>query len=172
MNEHGLATSWALDLSVLPTVAGDRFFSHVNPYMRFCADNNAGLSLEVLEERSVLSLNGVFVDKVVSVEESMIIKPEEKISHDDVTSLLLISWETFGKRYHEEDSEYTGGGSHEEAFWRTALADVVWRQGQPFRAKPENSAQLASFRNEDEGPWRNICSTLFGMVVNQASFVT
>jgi hypothetical protein len=167
--------TWALDLTRYNYGIKRRpweWWKHSHRYKVFTSSGNRPLECASLSNDTVLSLKGVFVDKIVDV--GMVLGEEtwEDLSDGQLIQMIL-SWELLLDRFirsRQAGGAYVGGGSWCDAFWRTMLGDLVMEE---FPVRRAVNACRLEFHNFLQYQIRgSIHESLCDMVVNQAFFIT
>ena len=167
--------SWALDLVPYDYgIAGERpwsWWSHGQRYDKFAACGKRNLPDFDGEETS-----GIRVDTITVVGDVL-----GRETWDDLSDEMLIgtirSWEALLRRVVSEsqqsgglEGKYVGGGTIDDAFWRTMLGNLVL-YGYPSTTASETDRPAYDAFLE-RGERNRVYESLRDMVVNQAFFVT
>lgn len=165
--------SWVLDFAGTPDVETTNWWwDHSYRYQWFAADGNEPARCEVLQQKSVLGLHGVFLDKVAKVGSVLRRKRGEDVTNQRIIETIL-SWEAMVAKFMQTLPSGHYGTVWEDAFWRTIFGDLLMDEF-PRRRGVASDALLC----------KNFCSksgisTLWGLsrslhatILNSALFVT
>ncbi|KAK0617633.1 heterokaryon incompatibility protein-domain-containing protein [Immersiella caudata] len=167
--------SWALDLVPYDYgISGERpwsWWSHGLRYGKFTACGQHNLP-NFDGERS----SGIMVDEVAEVGEVLGREAWDDLS-DEMIIRTIRSWEALLRRVGlgwknscEPEDSYIGGGTIDDAFWRTMIGNLVlYRYPTTIAAEADRSAYDAFL---ERGERNQVYGSLRDMVVNQAFFVT
>jgi hypothetical protein len=168
---------WALDVSYISEWNTDWFHLYAWPW--YNAHGERPLDLDRVfsrweESRSILELEGVFVNAIEIVGEPSLYSRESRAEELQSRLKKLRSWELLAKEHIKrgtpESSElYPGGYTLREAFGRLMLGDLM-RDDEQWVDAPANEEDVESvYQSVDEG---NAYCTIRGMMNNQRFFIT
>jgi hypothetical protein len=167
--------TWALDLTRYNYGIKRRpwgWWQHSYRYEEFTAGGNRPLECASLSNDTVLSLTGVFVDKIADVGVVLGEETWEDLSDEQLIETIL-SWELLLDRFissRQAGGTYIGGGSWRDVFWRTMLGDLIMDEFPVSRAVIACQLEFQKFlQYQIRG---SIYESLSDMVVNQAFFIT
>jgi hypothetical protein len=168
----GLRT-WVLDLTRYPDSARRcwKWRNHSHRYSQFKADSGRRLTLESLENDTILSLVGVHVDEIAKVG-SVVTEVERGDLSDDQLNGIISEWEEMLNRHISEGatSPYPERATWTEAFWRALLGDMIMEEFPVRRATEADRKKYNAFRQTESQ--NDIYLSLRDMVVNQSFFIT
>ncbi|KAE9362635.1 hypothetical protein N431DRAFT_424407 [Stipitochalara longipes BDJ] len=167
--------TWALDLTCYDYGIKKRpweWWKHSHRYGYFYAGGSRPLECASLSNEKVLSLTGVFVDKITVVG---VVLGEETWGDLSDSRLIrtILSWEVLLHQFinsQKAGKTYVGGGSWVDAFWRTMLGDLVMKEfpiGRAVNACLFEFKKFLIYRTRS-----SIYQSLRDMVINQAFFIT
>ena len=167
---EGLPT-WAIDMVRCedPKKRAWSWHKQSHRYKKFSADGNESFQWESLNEGSVLSLKGVFVDKIVEIGQTISEDNWGDISDDEIIDVIL-AWEEMLARFVERHGTHVWSLSRENAFWRTMLGDLIMTEFPVRRVEDADHGGFIDFcknRSHNE-----VYLSVRDMVVNQAFFIT
>ncbi|KAM0420554.1 hypothetical protein ACHAPT_011723 [Fusarium lateritium] len=162
--------SWVFDMSVLDDGRSSNWFDLVRRYERFCASGNESLKMEVSDDERVLTLEGVYLDRVEHVSEVMADGSKESTGQD--FNDTLDAWEMLLNHVVQEKSLGASptGLSWKEVFCRTVVGDLIFAGTPARRVSEEDCGLFWQFRRDLElnETWRSVQQ----MVSRQAFFIT
>ncbi|KAM7212723.1 heterokaryon incompatibility protein 6, OR allele [Rhypophila decipiens] len=163
--------SWALDLVKYDYGCATRpwkWWNHSHRYDKFDASRGRAVDFDGDYAR------GIFFDYIADVGD--VLGPE---TWDDLSDQTLIqtvrSWESLLKKPTVSDQMgskgmYSGGGSTDDAFWRTMLGNLIMAEF-PVAA-PSNADRAKYDAFLETGIRTKVYNSLRDMVINQAFFIT
>jgi hypothetical protein len=168
----GLPT-WTLDLVRYPErkKRAWKWWNNSHRYREFLADGKMPFIWEPPRNNAVLSLTGLFVDKVSEVGE-ILTEDEWGDLSDDKLAHLISQWESILNRYvsRQSKTEYAVTESWHNAFYRTILGNLVMNEFPVRRVHSEDFHMVDEFRSILS---RNeIYLSLRDMIINQAFLIT
>ncbi|KIN02890.1 hypothetical protein OIDMADRAFT_118906 [Oidiodendron maius Zn] len=165
--------TWAIDLSLTPSAdTADWWWNHSHRYQRFAADGGETLQFKTLHGGSVLSLTGLYVDRVQEVgdvlrQETSQIIPEKRVME------IITTWEQIMRRCFEDldiGQEYPNGHSLVDAFGRTMIGDMIMEEFPRRRADAEDGRLVWQFVRK--GIRNEVYNSIYKMIVGQTFFIT
>ena len=165
--------TWAIDLSLAPsTDTADWWWNHSHRYQRFAADGGENFQFKTLHGGSVLSLTGLYVDRVQEVgdvlrQETSQVIPEKRVME------IITSWEQIMRRCFKDldiGQEYPNGHSLVDAFGRTMIGDVIMEEFPRWRADAEDGRLVWQFVRK--GIRNEAYNSIYKMIVGQTFFIT
>jgi hypothetical protein len=112
---NGLA-SWVMDWSLpCPTLESERF----DTLQMYNASGGRKSSIKLHQLHFLLDVSGIYFDNVVEV--------GDVSRHTQIAETVAVTrkWNLLVKDYEEVFPFYPGGGSYDDAFWRTLVGDLV-----------------------------------------------
>ena len=165
--------TWVLDLTRHPDSARRcwKWRNHSHRYNQFKADSGRRLTLESLENDTILSLVGVDVDDIAKVG-NVVTEVERGDLSDDRLNRIISEWEEMVNRHVSQGatSPYSGGTTWTEAFWKTLIGDIIMEEFPVRRATEADREKYKAFRHAKSQ--NDIYLSLRDMVVNQSFFIT
>jgi hypothetical protein len=168
----GLPT-WALDLVCYhdETKRAWKWWTHSQRYKMFSADGDIPFTWRSVNNDSVLSLNGVLVDKVSEVGKVLVEDNWGDIQDKQLIDLSF-DWEAMMNQYISRQPHWTyvNGENVRDAFWRTLLGDLIMEEFPVRRVADTDHQKFNTFRKT--GSRNYVFTSLHDMMVKQAFFIT
>ncbi|KAE9378546.1 hypothetical protein N431DRAFT_400268 [Stipitochalara longipes BDJ] len=166
----GLPT-WAIDMVRCedPKRRAWSWHKQSHRYKMFNADGEEPFQWESLNEGSVLSLTGVFVDRIVEIGQTISEDNWGDISDDELIDVIS-AWEEVLARFVERHGTSDLSLSWRNAFWRTMLGDLIMAEYPVRRVEDADHGSFIDFRKNQSH--NEIYLSVRDMLVNQAFFIT
>jgi hypothetical protein len=159
----------------------DRYWDHSFRYGFYDADKSTDVVMEVDEQASTISLSGLPIDLVEFVGEASMQDKEALADGDLPVSALqstILRWQGLAEsHFGSTDGAYIGGGTWQDAFWRTMAGNLVTSGGYPERRAEDADRGFFddfchSANPEDLEYGFELYDGLRSNIVNQAFFIT
>ena len=171
--------SWAVDwISPLdPRQRTSRYWDHAFRYQWYCCDNGMDVSMHMHHGTSSISLDGIYMDTIKVIGQATIMKEnvlDADLSVEDLR-VTITRWHQVASSCQPSNGMYIGGGTWQDAFWRTLIGDLITSDGQPRRKA--NLADYPSFTafcdsSNIEPKSSEVYDSLRSFLVNQSFIVT
>jgi hypothetical protein len=136
-NVASWAADWLLPPSQKPDLAYSapraRYWSHITRWNYSHADKGLGIVFREGPNTSVISLDGLYINRIIAVWEPLICLDGRV---DAALQLRRIKqWRELGRKHASPSGAYMAGGTWEDVFWRSMVGiwmlDQSWNQPAP-----------------------------------------
>jgi hypothetical protein len=139
--------TWAYDMEYRRYHPPYGAFEHLQRYQWFQAGGNRPLDLQVLNDSTVLSLSGIFVDKIAATHDGLGEETWTTLSNSGLTDTVN-SWKALlqsSRKRLDLGDEYVAGRTTLDAFRRTILGDLIGYDIPERRVTKGDLADLDTF---------------------------
>ncbi|KAF2454456.1 heterokaryon incompatibility protein-domain-containing protein [Lineolata rhizophorae] len=155
--------SWTIDWIRPQHVPCRSYWENRHRYGYFNADGNTDLSMETYNDDNILSLKGLFIDKVVMIGD--VLTREHENDEDMIRALEQWEGALAGFISSKFEKDYAGS-TWKKSFWRTVLSGST----SDGRLGDSDKASFDQFR--ESRTWSDMVPSLFDSVLDQAFFIT
>ncbi|KAJ4318502.1 hypothetical protein N0V84_006828 [Fusarium piperis] len=162
--------SWVFDWAVLDEARSPNWFPFYHRHDCFRADGDKTFKMEVSDDERLLTLEGIYLDRVKHVSD-VIADGKTELTEQDINDTLG-AWKVFLDHVVREKGLETSptGISWREVFCRTALGDLIFDEF-PIRRVNDNDCEMFwKFRKDLQS--NDTWESLRQMVTRQAFFIT
>ena len=171
--------SWAIDWVRPPDLRQQtsRYWDHAFRYPWFCCDNELALSMHRQHGNSSISLDGIYIDTITILGQATFLKEDtvdNDLSVEDLRATIK-HWLQIANPCQPSDGMYIGGGTWQDAFWRTLIGDLITSDAQPQRkAEPADHESFIAFCNPDspDPESSDLYDSLRSFLINQSLVIT
>jgi hypothetical protein len=170
----GLPT-WAIDFASSSDIGPrqTRWWQHSHRYLRWTACASFDQFKPSMDEK-ILVLSGKFIDDVQEVGKIYHIAVNQEADDKRVRSTIIANYHLFEKyqasRNTDVSAGYVGGGTLNDAFWRTMLGNLI--MSETPRGVPHDYDVVDFEEYVAEGNLNRLTLSLHGLVPNHAFFIT
>lgn len=171
--------SWAMDWvrPLDPRQRTSRYWDHAFRYQWYCCDNGMAVTMHTHDGTSSISLDGTYMDTIQVIGQATMMNEtvvDEDLSVDDLRATIT-RWHQVASSCQPSNGVHIGGGTWQDAFWRTLIGNLITDDSQPRRkANPADYQSFTAFCDPSNAQAKSseVYDSLRSFLVNQNFIIT